>query len=47
LASWLGGNAIRGGLVAKEDAEERGATAGPISRGLAAIPEGIGFHIGR
>jgi glycine/D-amino acid oxidase-like deaminating enzyme len=47
LASWLGGNAIRAGLVAKEAAEERGATAGPLSRGLAAIPERIGFHIGR
>ena len=47
LASWLGGNAIRAGLVAKEDAEERGATADPISRALAAIPERIGFHIGR
>ena len=47
LASWLGGNAIRTGLVAKEAAEEQGATAGPLSRGLAAIPERIGFHIGR
>jgi glycine/D-amino acid oxidase-like deaminating enzyme len=47
MASWLGGNAIRAGLVAKEAAEERGAVAGPLSRGLAAIPERIGFHIGR
>jgi glycine/D-amino acid oxidase-like deaminating enzyme len=47
LVSWLGGNAIRAGLVAKEAAEENGATAGPLSRGLAAIPERIGFHIGR
>jgi glycine/D-amino acid oxidase-like deaminating enzyme len=47
LASWLGGNAIRAGLVAKEAAEENGTTAGPLSRGLAAIPERIGFHIGR
>ena len=47
LASWLGGNAIRAGLLAKESAEERGAVAGPLSRGLAAVPERIGFHIGR
>jgi glycine/D-amino acid oxidase-like deaminating enzyme len=47
LAAWLGGNAIRAGLVAKEAAEERGEAAGPLSRGLAAIPDRIGFHIGR
>jgi glycine/D-amino acid oxidase-like deaminating enzyme len=47
LASWLGGNAVRAGLVAKEAAEENGTTAGPLSRGLAAIPQRIGFHIGR
>jgi glycine/D-amino acid oxidase-like deaminating enzyme len=46
-ASWVGGNAIRAGLVAKEAAEERGEAADPVSRGLAAIPERIGFHIGR
>ena len=47
LASWIGGNAIRAGLVAKEAAEEQGTVPGPLSRGLAAIPERIGFHIGR
>jgi glycine/D-amino acid oxidase-like deaminating enzyme len=47
LASWLGGNAIRAGLVAKEAAEERGATPGPVSRGVAAVPERIGVQIGR
>ncbi len=47
FASWLGGNVIRAGLVSKEAAEERGEVARPISRGLAAIPERIGFHIGR
>ena len=47
LASWIGGNAIRAGLVAKEAAEERGTVPGPLSRGLAAIPKRIGFHIGR
>jgi hypothetical protein len=33
--------------VDKEASEERGETARPISRGLAAIPKRIGFHIGR
>ena len=47
FASWLGGNVIRAGLVNKEAAEERGEVPRPISRGLAAIPERIGFHIGR
>lgn len=47
FASWLGGNAIRAGLGAKEAAEERGSTAGPLSRSLAAIPERIGVQIGR
>jgi glycine/D-amino acid oxidase-like deaminating enzyme len=47
LASWLGGNAIRAGLVAKEAAEEAQSVAGPLSRTLASIPERIGFHIGR
>jgi glycine/D-amino acid oxidase-like deaminating enzyme len=47
LASWLGGNAIRAGLLAKEAAEEADTAAGPLSRGLASIPERIGFHIGR
>ena len=47
FASWLGGNIIRAGLVSKEAAEERGEVARPISRALAAIPERIGFHIGR
>ncbi len=46
-AAWLGGNAIRAGLVAKEAAEELGETASALSRTLAAIPERIGFHIGR
>ncbi len=47
LASWLGGNTIRAGLVAKEAAEERGEVANPLGRSLASVPERIGFHIGR
>ena len=47
LAGWAGGNAIRAGLLAKEAAEEEERVAGAIHRGLASIPERIGFHIGR
>ena len=47
LAGWVGGNAIRAGMLAKEAAEEEGAVAPALHRGLAAIPERIGFHIGR
>jgi glycine/D-amino acid oxidase-like deaminating enzyme len=47
LPGWAGGNAIRAGLLAKEAAEEEQRTASAVHRGLAAIPELIGFHIGR
>ena len=47
LPGWVGGNAIRAGLLAKEGAEEEERVAHPIHRGLASIPERIGFHIGR
>ncbi|MGB7587591.1 MAG: FAD-binding oxidoreductase, partial [Solirubrobacterales bacterium] len=44
---WLGGEAIRCGLVRKEEAELAGLTPDPISQALAQIPQLIGFHIGR
>ena len=44
---WLGGTVIRAGLLRKERAEEVGREPDPISRGLAAVPGLIGFHIGR
>jgi glycine/D-amino acid oxidase-like deaminating enzyme len=47
LPGWVGGNAIRAGLLAKEAAEEEQRIAPAIHRGLASIPERIGFHIGR
>ena len=47
LPGWVGGNAIRAGLLAKEAAEEEERIAPAIHRGLASIPERIGFHIGR
>jgi hypothetical protein len=44
---WLGGNLIRRGIMAKEDAEAEGRRPHPVSSALARIPELIGFHIGR
>lgn len=44
---WLGGEAIRLGILRKEEAELAGHPPGPISSLIARVPELIGFHIGR
>jgi glycine/D-amino acid oxidase-like deaminating enzyme len=44
---WLGGEAIRWGIHAKEEAEVADRRPGRVSSALAKIPELIGFHIGR
>jgi glycine/D-amino acid oxidase-like deaminating enzyme len=44
---WLGGEAIRLGIMRKEEAELAGNSPGLISSLLARVPELIGFHIGR
>ena len=44
---WIGGEAIRLGLLAKEEAELAGRPPGRIARAIAKVPELIGFHIGR
>ncbi len=44
---WLGGEAIRMGIMRKEEAELKGRQPDPISAALAKIPQLIGFHIGR
>lgn len=44
---WIGGEAIRLGIQAKEEAEMAGRAPGKISSAIAKIPELIGFHIGR
>jgi glycine/D-amino acid oxidase-like deaminating enzyme len=44
---WIGGEAIRLGLIAKEDAELAGRPPGRIASAVARVPELIGFHIGR
>ena len=44
---WIGGEAIRAGIQAKEEAELAGRDPGRVSSLLAKVPELIGFHIGR
>jgi glycine/D-amino acid oxidase-like deaminating enzyme len=44
---WIGGEAIRLGLLKKEEAELDGRCPGRISSAVAKVPELIGFHIGR
>jgi glycine/D-amino acid oxidase-like deaminating enzyme len=44
---WLGGEAIRRGIMAKENAQLAGREPSWLSSKVAAIPELIGFHIGR
>lgn len=44
---WIGGEAIRLGIMAKEEAELAGREPGRIASAVAKVPELIGFHIGR
>ena len=44
---WVGGEAIRRGLMRKEQAEMAGHDPDPISALVASVPHLIGFHIGR
>jgi glycine/D-amino acid oxidase-like deaminating enzyme len=44
---WIGGEAIRAGIIAKENAELAGRQPGRVASAIAKIPELIGFHIGR
>jgi glycine/D-amino acid oxidase-like deaminating enzyme len=44
---WIGGEAIRLGILAKEEAELAGRRPGRIASAVARVPELIGFHIGR
>jgi glycine/D-amino acid oxidase-like deaminating enzyme len=44
---WIGAEAIRRGIQAKEEAELEGREPGRVSSTLARVPEMIGFHIGR
>lgn len=42
----IGGRIVRWGIIACEEAEERGRTARPLQRGAAAIPKLFGLRIG-
>ncbi len=44
---WIGGEAIRAGIMRKESAELSSRRPDPISSLLARVPDLIGFHIGR
>jgi glycine/D-amino acid oxidase-like deaminating enzyme len=44
---WIGGEAIRLGILAKEEAEMAGRTPSKIAEAVARVPKLIGFHIGR
>lgn len=44
---WIGGEAIRAGIMRKEAAEMQGDAPGLISSLVSRVPELIGFHIGR
>lgn len=44
---WIGGEAIRLGILKKEQAELSGHRPGRIASTVAKVPELIGFHIGR
>jgi glycine/D-amino acid oxidase-like deaminating enzyme len=44
---WIGGEAIRLGIMVKEDAELAGRPPSKIASAIARVPELIGFHIGR
>jgi len=44
---WIGGEAIRRAMLAKENAELAGRRPGRIASAVAKVPELIGFHIGR
>ena len=44
---WIGGEAIRAGIMAKEEAEMAGRRPEPVASAVARVPELIGFHIGR
>jgi glycine/D-amino acid oxidase-like deaminating enzyme len=44
---WIGGEAIRLGILAKEEAEMAGRAPGRVAAAVARVPELLGFHIGR
>jgi glycine/D-amino acid oxidase-like deaminating enzyme len=45
--AWLGGSLVRGALVRRENAEERGEEAGLLTRAVCAAPRALGMHLAR
>ena len=44
---WIGGEAIRQAILAKEEAEMSGRVPSKLSKAVAGVPKLLGFHIGR
>ena len=44
---YAGGEIVRAAILRKEESEERGRRAGPLTRAVAGIPKRIGIHVGR
>jgi glycine/D-amino acid oxidase-like deaminating enzyme len=44
---YLGGELVRAALLRKEDREDAGGSAGPLTELVAAMPRRLGLHIGR
>ncbi|MBA3262389.1 MAG: FAD-dependent oxidoreductase, partial [Thermoleophilaceae bacterium] len=45
--AWLGGSLVRGALVRREQEEEAGRRAGPLTRAVCAAPRAFGIHLSR
>ena len=43
---YVGGAAVRRAILAVEEADEQGRRAGPIARGIAALPRTLGLRVG-
>jgi hypothetical protein len=45
--AWLGGSVVRGALIRREQALERGEEPGPVTRALCEVPRLLGIHVAR
>jgi glycine/D-amino acid oxidase-like deaminating enzyme len=45
--AWLGGSVVRGALIRREQALERGDEPGPVTRALCEVPRLLGIHVAR
>jgi glycine/D-amino acid oxidase-like deaminating enzyme len=44
---WLGGSVVRSAMLRREQADERGARADPLTRAICAAPRALGIHVAR